>query len=208
VAEGARRLAVIDRAAIEAELRAAATVARWNDVVTRALVAYGDELLGYLVALTRDAGLADEVFGQLLEDLWVGLPAFRWECSLRTWAYTLARNAVSRHRRGQPRRAIAIDADVAELAAELRTRTATFLRTESRDKFAAIRATLDPDDQTLLILRINRGLAWRDIARVIPDPGGGEHDDAAVTRRAAALRKHFERLKDDLRSRLRDAPGP
>lgn len=197
----------MDRAAIEAELRAAATEARWRDVATSTLHAYGDELLGYLVALTRDRTLADEAFGQLLEDLWVGLPAFRWECSMRTWAYTLARNAVTRNRRGQLRKkAVSIDARVMELAAELQTRTATFLKTESRDRFAALRATLDPDDQTLLILRINRGLPWRDIARILPGPDGAI-DDAAVTRRAAALRKYFERLKDDVRARLRAQPS-
>jgi len=197
----------MDRAAIEADLRAAATEARWRDVATSTLHAYGDELLGYLVALTRDRTLADEAFGQLLEDLWVGLPAFRWECSMRTWAYTLARNAVTRNRRGQARKkAVSIDAGVMELAAELQTRTATFLKTESRDRFAALRATLEPDDQTLLILRINRGLAWRDIARILPGPDG-EVDDAAVTRRAATLRKHFERLKDDVRARLRAQPS-
>lgn len=196
---------MIDRAAIEADLRAAATEARWRDVATSTLHAYGDELLGYLVAVTRDRTLADEAFGQLLEDLWVGLPGFRWECSMRTWAYTLARNAVTRNRRGLVRKAVSIDAGVMELAAELQTRTATFLKTESRDRFAALRATLEPDDQTLLILRINRGLPWRDIARILPGPDGAD-DDAAVTRRAATLRKHFERLKDDVRTRLRAQP--
>jgi RNA polymerase sigma-70 factor (ECF subfamily) len=190
----------------EAALRAAAAESRWSDVATGALGEYGDELLGYLVAMTRDGTTADDVFGQFLEDFWAGLPEFRWESSLRTWAYALARHALIRHRRGQRRATVPLDDQLAGLAAEVRTRTATFLRSESRDRFAALRATLDPDDQTLLILRVNRGLAWRDIAQIIDDDdddgGGGGGGEEAIARRAAALRKRFERVKTDLRDRM------
>lgn len=192
---------IAERVDREDALRAAAAAARWTDVAVGAIEMYGDEWLGYLVAITRDQAVADDVFGQMLEDLWTGLPAFRWDCSLRTWVYTLARNALHRSRRGR-RRTILLDDRIEELAAQARSRTATFLRTESRDRFAAIRARLDRDAQSLLILRINRGLSWRDIARVLPDHDGGD-DAAAVTRRAAALRKQFERLKSELRAELR-----
>lgn len=185
----------------EHALRAAAKDERWADVAVAALELYADEWLGYLVALTRDHAAADDVFGQLIEDLWAGLPGFRWDCSLRTWSYALARNALHRSRRGR-RPTIPLDERIEELAAQARSRTATFLRTESRDRFAAIRARLDRDAQSLLILRINRGMSWRDIARVLPDPEGAG-DAAAITRRAAALRKQFERLKADLRAELR-----
>jgi RNA polymerase sigma-70 factor (ECF subfamily) len=187
----------------ERALHAAAQDGRWTDVAVAALELYADEWLGYLVALTRDQAVADDVFGQLLEDLWAGLPAFRWDCSLRTWSYALARNALHRSRRNR-RRTVPLDDRIEELATQARSRTATFLRTESRDRFAAIRARLDRDAQSLLILRINRGMSWRDIARVLPDPDG-DADAAAITRRAAALRKQFERLKSELRAELR--PG-
>jgi RNA polymerase sigma-70 factor (ECF subfamily) len=94
------------------------------------------------------------------------------------------------------------DSGVEALVAQVRSRTATFLRTETRDKIARLRAALDPDDQTLLILRINRGLAWRDIARVLT-PDGDATTPAALDKRAAALRKRFERLKTELKERAR-----
>jgi RNA polymerase sigma-70 factor (ECF subfamily) len=193
-----------ERAAVEARIRAAADAARWSDAATAALRGYGEELLGYLVAITRDETDARDAFSRLAEDLWRGLPGFRWESSFRTWAYGLARHALARVKRDPHRkRAVPLDdSGVEALVAQVRSRTATFLRTETRDKIARLRAALDPDDQTLLILRINRGLAWRDIARVLT-PDGDATTPAALDKRAAALRKRFERLKTELKERAR-----
>lgn len=186
--------------AIEADLRAAATAQRYHETATLALARYGDELLGYIAAMTRDQTRADDAFSLMLENLWKGLPGFRWECSFRTWSYRIARNAVYRITRDH-KPVVSLDdtPELAELATPFRTRTATYLRTESRDRLAELRAALDPDDQTLLILRINRKLAWPDIARALEDTD----DAAAIARRAAALRKRFQRLKDELREQLR-----
>jgi RNA polymerase sigma-70 factor (ECF subfamily) len=189
-----------DDAVIETELRAIAAAQRYREAATRALELYGDELLGYLVAMTRDQTRADDAFSMLLENLWRGLPKFRWECTFRAWSYRIARNCVYKLARGQGRVVPLEEApEVEELAQPYRTRTLTFLRTESRDRLAALRASLDPDDQTLLILRINRKLPWRDIARVFDDGAG---DDAELARKAATLRKRFERLKDEIRAKL------
>ena len=64
------------------------------------------------------------------------------------------------------------------------------------DVYARIRRQLPEDDQTLLVLRVDRNLPWRDIALVLL---GGDAGDDALTRKAAALRKQFERVKDELR---------
>jgi RNA polymerase sigma-70 factor, ECF subfamily len=194
-----------DRAAVEARTRAATDAERWADAATAAITGYGEEILGYLVAMTRNETDAADAFSLFAEDLWKGLRKFRWECTLRTWAYGLARHALARVRRDpHRRRAVALDDDALDaLVATLRSRTATFLRTETRDKIAKLRATLEPDDQTLLILRINRGLGWRDIARVL-SPDGDAATPAALDKLSAALRKRFERLKADLKARARD----
>jgi RNA polymerase sigma-70 factor (ECF subfamily) len=195
-----------DRTELEARIRAAATAARWSDAITVALQGYGDELLGYLVAVLRNETDAGDAFAILAEDAWRGLPRFRWECTFRTWAYGLARHAMGRIRRDPHRRRAAPleDAPLSALIEQVRSRTATFLRTETKDKIAELRAQLDPDDQSLLILRLNRGLPWRDIARVLA-PEGGDTSNAALDRQSAALRKRFERLKTELKERARGA---
>lgn len=51
--------------------------------------------------------------------------------------------------------------DLADAAEAVRTRTAEYLRTEVKDRIAKLRDSLDPEDRTLLILRVDRKLGWR-----------------------------------------------
>lgn len=185
-------------------LRALAAAGELAQVAQLAIARHGEALLRYLAAVTRDDGEAAEVFAQTCEDLWRGLPGFRWQASLRTWLYTLARNAWRRRGRDRFRRAgerVALS-DQPELAAAVRTQTAEWQRSEVRDRFAALRAQLSEDDRELLSLRVDRGLGWREISQILQETD----DPAALARHAASLRKRFERLKAVIRSQL--APGP
>jgi RNA polymerase sigma-70 factor (ECF subfamily) len=58
------------------------------------------------------------------------------------------------------------------------------------DRLRLLRASLDPEDRTLLALRIDRALEWDEVAAVLST-------DASPVN-AAALRKRFERLKAKL----------
>ena len=151
---------------------------------------YGGELYSFLVATLREASDADEAFSMFCEDVWRGLADFRGSSSYRTWLYQVARHAAFRLRRGDGRRRkrTALDGGEAaeEIAAEIRTTTASFLKTDVKDKFRALRDMLRPEDKELLVLRLDRELEWSDIAEVL------EQDPAT-------LRKRFERLKERLR---------
>jgi RNA polymerase sigma-70 factor (ECF subfamily) len=195
-----------DRAALDARIRASCEAKNLEKAATEAIAGYGPEILRYLLSLTRDEVSAGEVFSQFCENLWIGLAGFRWESSFRVWAYSLARHAWFRllrdpHRKRERRIALSDVPSMQQAAADVRSRTATYLRTETKDKIAELRAKMDPDDQSLLILRINRKLSWSDIARVLADP-----DEQVATkeldRRAANLRKRFQRIKDELRAQV------
>lgn len=173
---------------------------------TIAIQGLGPELLGFLVVMMGDEHDAGDVFADLCVRIWRGLPGFRWDSSLRTWTYVLARRACYAFRRtraahpGQVRFSQISELD--ELIVRVRTTTLAGLREHRQTRAERLRARLAPDEQALLTLRIDRELEWRDIARVLAgedadDPG--ELDDAELTRTAAALRKKFERLKDKLR---------
>lgn len=182
------------RAAREAEIRVLADSGDLAGATTAALRTYGDELLGFLRAIARDDDLAAEAFAELSEDLWRGMPRFRWESSLRSWLYTLSRNALGQLRRDPRRRAernlpLSVAPELAEL---VRTATRDIQRTDVKDEFRVLREQLDPEEHELLLLRLDRGLAWKDIARIL----GGEDD---LVGRAAALRKRYERAKDRLK---------
>ncbi len=176
---------------------------------TFAVQGYGPQILGYLLAMSRNEADAHDAFAQFCEDLWRGLAGFRWQSSLRTWSYVIARNALQRQQGKAPGRhgphvALSQAPELQAIAARARTETAEYMRTETRSRLSALREQLDPDDRSLLILRVDRRMAWRDIAEVLADPA----QPVTLERRAAALRKRFERLKLELRELLLAARSP
>jgi RNA polymerase sigma-70 factor, ECF subfamily len=190
------------REALETQIRGLCDAQQWGPAATAALRGYGPEVLGYLSAMCRTETDAAEVFSSYCEDMWKGLPKFRWQSSFRTWAYTLARHALYRLGRDPQRRrernlALSDSPEVFELAEQVRTTTMIHLRTETKNKFTALREQLEPDDRTLLILRVDRKLAWNEIAAIMADEE--EPTPEQLRRGAATLRKRFERAKERLR---------
>ena len=203
---------------VEERLRELCDAGDGRGATTLALRAYGPELLGFLVHGMGDEAVASDAFAQLSEDIWRGLPGFRWESSFRTWAYRLARHAAfhERERRRRDRqRAVSLSAfeGFDAMVAEVRTATLTFLRTESRSQLARLRDELTEDERMLLTLRIDRGLTWPDLAAIweeraagdalasgAVDPGPPEE----VGRAAARLRKRFQLLKSRIVRRARE----
>jgi RNA polymerase sigma-70 factor (ECF subfamily) len=182
------------RAALEAPIRALSAAGDHAGATTAALRLYGSELLGFLHARARNDDLAAEAFAELGEDVWRGLPGFRWESSLRCWLYLLARNALGQLVRDPRRRRdrnLPLSA-APEVVAAVRTVTAEYHKTEVKDELRVLREQLSSEEHELLLLRLDRDLSWKEIAEVL----GGEGDVAA---RAATLRKRFERAKERLR---------
>jgi RNA polymerase sigma-70 factor (ECF subfamily) len=189
----------------EAELRALAQRGMYDAVATLALRVYGAELLGFLLSLTGSESDAGEVFSQVAEDMWRGLPGFGFRCSMRTWLYLIARHALARFRRAPWHRAEYRTGEEALDALVARTRTVTqpWLKTDVKDRWRSLRESLDPDDRSLLVLRVDRKMEWREIARIML--GDASPDVAALTRESDRLKKRFQLIKDDLRARARAA---
>ncbi len=177
----------------------------FDRAATLALETYGSELYGFLINVLGKEPDAAEVFLQLGEDLWRGLPAFGFHASIRTWLYVLARNAAARYVRSpwQQRGRRASDAQLEDVIARSRSGTAPWLRTEVKDRVRALREALDPDDRTLLILRVDRQLAWADVARVTL--GTDAPSDAALARETMRVTKRFQLIKDRLKRLAREA---
>lgn len=170
--------------------------------VEAALRGYGPEIFGFLVAALGDRNEAGEVFSLFSEDLWKGLPRFDFgEASLRTWLYVLARHAAARHgRRARPQHVpISQISSIARLAAQVRTETDSFLRSERKTRLQMLRDSLPAADRELLILRIDRGLSWNDVARVM-----GASPEELKTE-SARLRKRLQLVKERLREAAREA---
>jgi RNA polymerase sigma-70 factor, ECF subfamily len=79
---------------IETELAALVRERAFDRVATQALDQYGAELYGFLVSLVGNEPDAAEVFAQVSEDFWRGIPSFASRCSVRTWLYVLVAAAL------------------------------------------------------------------------------------------------------------------
>jgi RNA polymerase sigma-70 factor, ECF subfamily len=187
---------------VEAEVRRLREADELRGAVTAAIEGYGPELLGFLVVVVGDPTEAGDVFADTCVRLWKSLPGFRWDSSLRTWIYVLARRACHAHRkeRAKQRERYVRLSEVPEIDAMIaRVRTTTSVRLAKQEGTARaerLRAKLELDEQMLLTLRVDRELEWRAIAQIMSDEPLA---DDALTRETASLRKRFERLKEKLK---------
>lgn len=166
---------------------------------SEAVRGYGPEMAAYLRAVLRDPAEADEVFSRVCEKLWRGLGRFRRESSLRTWLYRIAwcsaRDFEKEGGRGRTRRLRT--SEVSLIAADVLSSQPAYARSSSADAVERLRASLDPEEQTLLTLRLHAGLSWKEVAAVLSSPDHGLDE--------AAVRKRFERLKLKLREMAKAA---
>ena len=178
---------------VETRIDSALQAADFTSAATLGVRGFGPQILGYLVAVVRDRDLAEDAFSVFAEDLWKGLPQFRRGASFRTWAYKLAYHAALRVLRDpNHRRGVTLPTSIASrLAAEIRTETPLHLQTAAKTSIQKLREELEPEEQTMLILRIDRKLEWSDVADVMDAP-------------EATLRKRFERLREKLRKLARE----
>ena len=195
VAEVARAGAVQQRD-VEAVIAEAVARGDFEAGATAVIQGYGPQVLGYLRAVIRDGEEAEDAFSLFAENVWRGLPSWEGRASARAWAYRVAWNAASRlfrdpwHRRRQQ-----LPASVAsKLAAAVMTSSRRDLDQRQSD-LDQLRSLLTREEQSMLVLRIDRDLPWHEVAAAM-----GEADDAAG---CAVLRKRFERLKEKLASSAR-----
>jgi RNA polymerase sigma-70 factor (ECF subfamily) len=186
----------------EAEIAELSRRGERNQAFTAAVRLYGPELFGFLVALTGSEADADDVYAKSCEKIWTKLPTFRWDCSLRTWCYVLARRTLQDFLRSGKRatkRLVPLD-DVPSVAAFARTGTRPYLKTERLRQLEELRAKLAPADHALLILRVDRQLSWKELALTFADGPLSAED---LDREAARLRQRYRTLKQRLLDELK-----
>jgi RNA polymerase sigma-70 factor, ECF subfamily len=193
---------VVERDGVELQIRSLCEAGDRKQAARLLLEAYGGELFGFLVSRLRDRDAADEVFARFCEDLWRGLDGFRWHSSVRTWSYTLTRHAASQYvRESQRRRArhlpLSALGPLSQIADKVRSATLRSLREDSKSELVKLRERLSLDDQTLLILRVNRRLSWLEMAQVMFHDGSEVEQDL-LHKEAVRLRKRYQTVKERL----------
>jgi RNA polymerase sigma-70 factor, ECF subfamily len=181
----------------DAHLRTLLAAGQAREAATAALRSLGPQVLGYLRVMLRDEDEARDAFSAFAETLWKALPSFRFESSLRTWAYRLAWSTVKSARGAAWRRKVRrFESGEASILAE-EMRTATAVRVDKQRRvLEELRGELTPEEASLLVLRIDQGLSWQEVAEVM-SAQGSPVDWTTVAKR-------FERLKKRLATRLRE----
>jgi RNA polymerase sigma-70 factor (ECF subfamily) len=196
-----------DRLETERALEMRRSTGDFDGLATDVLAAYGPEIYSFLHAVHRETTDADEVFSLFAEALWKALPSFEGASTLRTFAYAIARRTSLRYRRDAARRRKRFgqleSAEISNVVAEVRARTATFMRTTTRSRLNALRASLDVEDQELLMLRVDRSLPWDALVVVLRGEDEAPLSVDEQKRQTARLRKRFQLLKDKLRELAR-----
>jgi RNA polymerase sigma-70 factor, ECF subfamily len=187
----------------EDAMRAGWAAGDFEATTTAAICQYGPELFGFLVSMHRDYDAASDAF-------WQSMPRFEWGCTLRAWCYRLAHNAgidVLRGERKKRHVGLSSAPEISKIAAHVRTSTMSALRSEKRTALEELRDELPEEDRALLILRIDRGLKWHEVALVLAEGSRVSdrlQDDAALKREAARLRKRFQLVVERLRATARE----
>jgi len=191
---------------IDERVRSLLAAGDTTGAVTVTLRELGPEVLGFLSGALGNDDDADEVFASLSVRLWQSLRGFEGRCSVRTWTYVLARHEIGRYRRGARRHEdgrVPIS-ELQDVLAAARTTTRSRMIADKRQHLIELRDQLPKDDRTLLILRVDRNLAWEDIALAFAEtPEALSEDDRK--RESARLRKRFQLLKRRLVEQVRGA---
>lgn len=183
-------------ATLEERVRALLTAGDGKAAATEVIRTHGSAMLRFLRGLLGAETEAQEAFALACERIWRGLAEFRGDASLRTWVLKVSWSAAQdRRKEVWGRRARRLETEEAH-GLPAGDETTSWLRHERlRLSLATLRSTLSLEEQSLLQLRIDRGLSWAECAEVLAAEGEVVRPDT--------LMKRFERLKE----KLRDAAG-
>jgi RNA polymerase sigma-70 factor (ECF subfamily) len=179
------------------ELKALVVAGELERATEGAIRLYGPELVGWLCSVLPSEADAQDAFSRASIELWKSLRRFDGRCSLRTWCYMLARHAAVKVRAKKSPEVLVSQMPSIVGAVSHVWNTTRRAQVEVTDVYTQIRNELDEEDQILLVLRVDKDLAWRDIAQVLL---GEEAPPDELQRKAAALRKQFERVKERLKA--------
>ena len=163
---------------------------------------YGQRLCAFILNLVRDPAVAADVQQELWLAVFLHAPAFRWESSFKGWLYLLARRtAVKAAQKGQARQKLAgtplSQAAESKLRAHLQTSVAEWQKDDFKAKFRDLRRKLPEKDQSLLVMRSDQEMPFRDIVYALAEPDE-VLTPAELKTRETTLMKRFQRVKQRL----------
>jgi hypothetical protein len=168
----------------DAKLRSLLSEGDPRRAVRVAIRLYGAELFGFLAAVLMNEREAIAVYANAWRRVEQEISAFAWRWPVRIWVYALARRELARLRPSGPR-----------APTEAPDETISRRPIRHQNITATLREALDPADRELLILRLDRHLAWRELAATAL---GCDAPAADVLRESGRLRARMDALREEL----------
>jgi RNA polymerase sigma-70 factor (ECF subfamily) len=148
----------------------------------------------FLWSLLRNGVDVDDAFSAFAERFWRGFGGFRGDCSLRAWAYRIARNVACNLRDDAYRRLGRqfASGEASAIAAEART-SSGYRMERQRAAFEHLRGKLSFDDRSLLTLRLDQRLPWAEIGAILAS-GRKPWKPERVAKRYERLRQRLAQM--------------
>lgn len=126
-----------------------------------------DAVYGYLVYMTRDTELAEDLSQEVFLRMFLHLGKFRGESSVRTWALSIARNVFLSY--AKRRRPVLLEEQDWEPAPDLNSNQPEeeMLRKEQAEKVRNCLMCLGEQERTVLLLRDFEELSYEEIGKVM-----------------------------------------
>lgn len=160
---------------------------RYREACSLIAVRLGPEVRGYCRGVMACAAAGDDLYQDVLEGVWIGLPSFQFACAVRTWVYAIAHHLVLRWlRRYSRQHVVRLDTD---RAAALPGVSLSAEHAEQREHVARLCERLSPEEREIIILRTEREMSFREIATVmqIEEPAARQRYRRARNRLQALL---------------------
>lgn len=162
---------------------------QYKDAMARCARAYSGQLGRLCMALTGSQAEAEELVQETLIAAYDAFPSFRFEGSVRSWLYGIARRICGRHNEMKNRRQAKLrlvhdtgkGLDTTELAIER----------ERAERARRALSALKPSEREAVVLRYDAGLSFREVAEAC-----GVDEAAARKRVSRALVRLRESLAD------------
>jgi RNA polymerase sigma-70 factor (ECF subfamily) len=126
----------------------------------------------FLLFLTRDASLAEDLTQEVFASAWGAIDDFRGDSSIKTWLHRIAYHSfVDVQRRRERDRSLAAGLSQGEpgMAADPLSRV---MADEHLGRIYRALENLDVNDRAVLLLHYMDGLSYREMARVLGQPDG------------------------------------
>ncbi len=150
-----------------------------------------DSVYGYLVYMTKDVTLAEDLSQEVFLRMFLHLDKFRGEASVRTWGLRIARNVfLSYAKKKQP--VLLEEQEWEQIPGSFCSQPEEeALKREEADKIRECLMCLGEQERTILLLRDSQGLSYEEIGRIM------EFTPEVVKSRIYRARRKFRKIYEN-----------